>query len=114
MIPRKFRLSGRKNIEKVKSEGKFVQSDSFGLVYLDKSNDDKPRFGIIVSKKISSKATVRNKVKRMIRYNLMQLAARIKRGYDLMLLIKRNILDLDSLSFKKELESALKRESIIQ
>jgi ribonuclease P protein component len=113
MIPRKFRLSGRKNIENLRSVGKFLQSSSFGLFYNDNQNTDNPRFCIVVSKKISTKANIRNKVKRMVRFSIMQLAGKVKRGYDLMFLMKGSVLKLDTLSFKKELEDILIHEGII-
>ena len=114
MIPRKFRLTGRRDIEKIKKTGNMIQSASFALIWLSSGNESiNPRFGIIVSKKISTKATVRNKVKRSLRYILMQLVPQIKRGYDLMFLTKKNILDLDMQILKKEMETLLKKESIM-
>lgn len=114
MIPRKFRLSGKGNIEKVKRDGRSVQSDTFGLKYLKNSSDLNSRFGLVVSKKISAKAVIRNKIKRMIRYSFMQLAPAISEDYDILLFAKKNILGSSTASVLKELKESLEKEGIIK
>jgi ribonuclease P protein component len=114
MIPRKFRLTGKKEIDTIKSKGRLIQSTDFALLYLDSQDRNiNPRFGIIVSKKISTKATQRNQVKRKLRYVLMQLVPKIKRGYDLMFLTKTSILNQKTEELEKEISALLIKESIM-
>ena len=114
MIPRKFRLTGKKEIEVVKNRGRLIQSVNFAFVWLgERGRDGGPRFGLIVSKKISTKAVVRNQIKRRLRFILMQLAPRVKRGYDLLFLTKKSILGIAVPLLEKEVELVLTKEDII-
>jgi ribonuclease P protein component len=114
MIPRKFRLIGKKNIESVKTGGKMVSSLNFSVLWLkNEANDKNSKFGLIVSKKISAKAVKRNQIKRRLRFVLMQLAPKIKRGYDLLFLTKKGISDTDTASLRNEVELILKKEGIM-
>ena len=68
-LPKGERLHGRTTIAEVFSKGKRFGVDSFRVVWSIRKPDDLPtvRFGITVSKKISKKAVVRNRIKRCSR-----------------------------------------------
>lgn len=46
------------------------------------------RFGIVVSKKIDSKAVGRNKIKRLLRSSLIALNGKMSQGHDILLIVK--------------------------
>jgi ribonuclease P protein component len=65
------------------------------------SNNTDSRFGFIVSTKISKKAVVRNKIKRIIAESIRKRLPNIKKGQDIVFLIKPNVIKIT----KKELEN---------
>lgn len=94
MFVKKFRLRKNKDFERVwqKGEGYFLKE--IGLKV--KENDlDIPRFGFIVSKKISKKAVVRNKIKRRIRAIIREFFSEIIEGYDYVFFARPGIENLD-------------------
>lgn len=66
MLPKSNRLTKEKDFQEVFKKGKAIKSD-FLLFRVLKNNLNTNRFGFIVSKKVSSKATTRNKIKRRLR-----------------------------------------------
>src|SRR3989344_6458243 len=66
MLPKIHRLTKKKDFDVVFKGGKSV-GGAFLMVKILKSNLGESRFGFVVSKKVSPKATVRNKVKRRLR-----------------------------------------------
>lgn len=65
MLKRINRITSRKEFQEIKNNGVLKQFPYFGLINLIKSDFDK-KFGFIISKKISKKAVVRNKIKRFL------------------------------------------------
>jgi ribonuclease P protein component len=64
MFSRKHRLTRRDIAELKKSRTRPIQGEFFGLIYQPAVDDSK--FGLIISNKISKKATERNRVKRQL------------------------------------------------
>jgi len=81
MLPARNRLKKKKDFERVFKEG---QGFKQGFLYLKikKNNLKSSRFGFIVSKKISPKATIRNKIKRRLRELVKTKLPEIKKGID--------------------------------
>lgn len=52
-----------------------------------------PRFGFIVSKKVSGKAIKRNRIKRQVRSVIEQLLPRISPGYDILFIVHKTSLE---------------------
>lgn len=103
-LPRKNRLVGKKNFDKVFKEGKTVRG-SFLFIKKILNNQSASRFGLIISSKIFKKATERNRVKRII-YELIRLRIdKIKSGYDLVIIFK---IKTDERSLKEDLERLLR------
>ena len=83
MLPKIYRLKKRKDIEGVFEKGKRFKED-FLILKITKNALSQTRFGFIVSKKVSKKATLRNKIKRKLREIVSQ--KRIKKGIDILLI----------------------------
>jgi len=67
------------------------------------TKEEESRFGILVSNKISKKAVQRNKIKRQIREILRLKLAKIKSGYDIVVVTLPAILGKDY----EEIEAAI-------
>lgn len=100
-MERKYRL--RKNLEfkKVYSGGKNFWNRNLTL-YIKKNGLEESRFGITITKKVGN-AVVRNKIRRRIKEIYRLNFYRIKDGYDLIFIPKKNVLEISY----DELESAV-------
>jgi len=85
------RISKKKDFEEVRNKGRLYYSPFWGCLVLKTEGKEK-QFGIVVSKKISKRAVVRNKVKRLlseaIRRNMENLG---DKGYKGVFLVKQAI-----------------------
>lgn len=72
MLPKINRLSKENDFKKILHSGKDKRNDFLILKFL-KNNLEKNRFGFVIGKKVSNKATVRNKVKRRLRDSVRDL-----------------------------------------
>lgn len=82
MLPVKHRFKKKKDFERVLKEGRNVKWNGLALKYCPNSFGES-RFGIIVSKKVSKKAVLRNRTKRRIREVLRRELEKIKEGQDI-------------------------------
>ena len=81
-------LKNSKNFDRVFHDGQRFGNRHFQFYYL-KNRKSTNRLGIIVSKKVSKRAVVRNKVKRRIRASYQNELERIQQGYDLIIVAKK-------------------------
>lgn len=72
------------------------------------------RFAVVVAKKIDKRATVRNKIKRLVRSILQELYGSMITGLDLIFIGKKNILKTTSVQIKKNMENLLKKEGFLK
>ena len=81
MLTKANRLNNKKDIEGVLKKGRGFKED-FLILKTAKNNLNKTRFAFIVSSKVSSKATVRNKIKRKLSELVRIKLKKIKSGTD--------------------------------
>lgn len=93
--------------------GLSVEAPDF-VLKIRKNNNKLKRFGFIVSKKIDSRATVRNEIKRKLRSCIEQLLGKIESGNDLTFIIKKDILMRDKEEICKNVLDLLKRQQLIK
>lgn len=114
MLPLKNRLKKRKDIEKVVREGQKNQ-EGFLILKMTRNNLRESRFAFVVSRKVSKKATVRNKLKRRLREVIRLKIDEIKPGFDIVLIAlpgleKKDFSELETIINKTlEKTKALKR-----
>lgn len=113
MLAKKFRLKRKKDFEKVIEKGKHL-IENFLILKTLKNNLESSRIGFVVGKKISKKATVRNKIKRRLREVTRANIAKIKPGYDLIFLAKKGIERESLLELKKVVKSLLGKAKIFK
>jgi ribonuclease P protein component len=92
MLPQENRLKKKKDFEKVFKMGKGYRED-FLFLKTTKNNLKESRFGFIVSKKISNKAVIRNKIKRRLRAIIQKKIPRMKKGMDIVIVTLPGIED---------------------
>jgi ribonuclease P protein component len=108
MLPKTNRLFQKKDFVFLKNKGFRKQSQSFGLLYMTTSNANS-RVGIIVSNKISLKATERNKAKRRLREAVY--CQMPEKSFDLLFLAKKEILESTFAKINEEVKYILSQIS---
>lgn len=104
MLPKQYRLPLRKELLKIKKEGKLHPGKFFSLLVNNKGNENFSRFGFIISKKVHKKASKRNRVRRLLIESIRSCLPKIKPGFDYVFLAKKLIVDRKLLEIKKEVE----------
>ncbi|MDD3284886.1 MAG: ribonuclease P protein component [Patescibacteria group bacterium] len=112
MIAKKFRFGKKADFDRVfNSQNKFY-SNNFVLRFYKTKNLNN-RFSIVVSKKISKKAVVRNKIRRrvyeILRFNLEKM----KISYDIIFLVKKGVVDMEYFDIEKEIFYILKKSRLL-
>jgi len=112
-VNKKQRLRKNSDFRRVYNRGKSLASFSLVLYYYpNKENIDYNRFGFSISKKIG-KAVVRNKLKRRLR-EIMRLKTDLKKGYDLVIIVRRPAVNLDYAELRGEVDKLLKRAGLLE
>lgn len=115
MLPRENRLKKKKDFERVFRKGKGVKGNFLVLKILEKKeNKEEPRFGFIVSQKVSKKATLRNKIKRRLREAVRKNLKFLKKGIDGIFIALPGIKDKDFQKIKEEVEFLLKKTKVFK
>ncbi|MDP3784571.1 MAG: ribonuclease P protein component [bacterium] len=83
MLAKKFRLSSRRDIEKVLKKGRILKTDHFSMRFL-LNNLVSSRLGFIVSAKAARQAVGRNLLKRRAREIIRKKIKNFKKGYDVL------------------------------
>ena len=107
MLPKKFRLS-REEFKQVMSDGQMVPGRLMGVLILRAKGEGRrakelSKAGLIVSKKLSNKAVVRNKLKRRLRAALQSILPEIHSGLHLVVLPNRRALETTVEELKNEI-----------
>lgn len=120
MLPRANRLKHRRDFIAVYQKGIRRQTSHLALRALrfsEKAQQSQPqtptRIGIVVSQKVSKRATVRNRIKRQIRAALRQLLPRIARGWQLVIVVRPTAQECDSSKFLQELKQLLANAEVL-
>lgn len=108
MLPKLYRLRGQKNFKTIAEKGRSIFLKEIGLKYL-KNNLPYSRFAFIVSTKVEKKATFRNKIKRRLREIIQQNLKKIKPGFDILIITRPEIKNLNFWQIKEKLEKILGR-----
>ena len=96
MLTKKRRLTKRE-IQNVKDKGSFLGTPFFSLLYLkpEKSNLASSKFAFVLSRKVSKKATERNRTKRILAGSVRGLIKEIEEGYLVVFLVKKRAIGED-------------------
>lgn len=109
MLPQHERLKRRIDFDQLRQEGKRHNRRSLSLVVL-KSTEPERKAGFIVTKRLSKKAVIRNRIKRQMRAAYLLHRPHLKQGY-LFLFIARQAAMEGSFSHLESQMKALLREA---
>lgn len=110
-FPKKQRITRKIDFEKIFSQGKAVQN-SFFFMYALKNQLGFNRFASIVSSKISSKAVVRNKIRRRVLEASRKILNKINSGFDIIISVRPKVKDQKFSELEDSLIDILKKANI--
>lgn len=107
MLAKQYRLQKDRDFKSVFKKGKTLSGK---LLFLKvKKNDlQVSRFGLIIGKKISNKAVIRNRLKRQLREIIKNNLFNIKPGFDIVIITKPEIINKNYQEIKNDFEKLLK------
>ena len=97
MINFKYRFHGHGSLAYLYRNGKIERSNFLTVKYLPNQRRQLSRFSVVVSKKITKKAVVRNRIRRRIYEIIRQEIPNIKSVYDVVIII--NSLEINQLAY---------------
>ena len=103
MLAKQNRLTKQKDFEKIFKQARSFYSKRLG-VKAQVNQSALNRFGIIISTKISKKATERNRLKRQIRQAARELNKELKPGFDLVIMALPGFINQEYVIVKEEME----------
>lgn len=113
MLSNNNRLRADSDFKRVKDEGLLFQGENFAVAVLDRGDGQDSRFGFVVSTKISKSAVARNAVKRNLRSAVTEILPKVKRGVDIVFLVKPTIIGKSSGEIQSETERIMKSADLL-
>ena len=117
-LPKAHRLRDRKDYRAVYEQGIRRYSPHLTLIALPPLKDREAlipptMFGISISKKVSKKAVIRNRIKRQIKGAIRTYLQSIDPGWKVVIVVKPKAIECKYEHFLRELEELLKQTKII-
>jgi len=119
MLKKLYRITKKQDFDKFfgrefkKERGYSAVSDHLILKSL-KNGLEISRFAFVVSTKVDKRAIKRNLIKRRLREIIRLRLKKIRPGYDILLIAKKEILDLKYDELEKEVEMLLKKMKLLE
>lgn len=111
MLPRKARLRKREDFNLVYKKGKLISVKILKLFVYSK-DESLQRCGFSISKKISKKAVIRNKIKRRLSHAFREEHLKLKDNIDLIFVAKPEIVEQDFKYIKKSVIILLQKAKL--
>jgi len=113
MLKKVNRILKKKEFDNVFQNGKSAYFKILGIKAV-KNGKPESRFGVIISTKVSKKATNRNRIKRQIREIIRKNLDKIEKGYDFIIIVLPQIKEADFTLIKEILISTMLRLRLIK
>ena len=112
MLPKVFRITQEKDFSLIYRRGQRVSGNLLRLTVL-RTNQNATRFGFVIGKKESPKATARNRFKRILRAEVRERHKRIKTGYDVIIQGRSGSRTVAPAQLRAEFEKLLSKAKLI-
>ncbi len=107
MLPKHQRLVNGRDFKRVYQKGSFFSAPLFSLNWLINKTRN-TRVGVVVGKKISTKATERNSIKRKYREIIRKIYLDIPTGFDVIIVIKEKSKIVDFAEIERTIIEGIK------
>lgn len=112
MLRSEFRLKKSRDISRVFKRGSFGAAKELS-VKAASNNLPNSRVVVVVSKKVSKKAVVRNKIRRRVSGVLEADWKTVETGYDIVVTVREDVSDMSAAGLKAATLTALRRADVI-
>lgn len=112
-MQQQFRLAKREDFNRVFRSGKSSANRQFVVYALHNPGTAHFRVGISASKKLGG-AVVRNRLRRRVKEIMRHHAPEIARHYDLVVILRKPVVDMDYHAMEKSLLHVLRRASLLK
>lgn len=109
MLPKKYRLTDRQMFRKTLSKGNRINGNFFLLTSLYNVGTEEPRVGVVISKKISKKAVVRNRIKRVVYDSVRKFLEEVSKENTLVFLAKKPVAEATSEEVSNDIDNIMVR-----
>jgi len=114
MLPKKYRLPLRTELNRLKKTGQIYQGDFFGFLTTPQNPSlENSRFAFIVSNKIDKKAHHRNHLRRWLSAAILPLVLKIKPGFDGVFLAKKTATQANYSQIENDVKKIFKKVKLI-
>lgn len=108
MLAKKYRLDARARLQNAQT----YASPLFTL-RLNSTSNERSRIGIVVSKKVDKRATVRNRVRRRLSASIEELLPKFKKAVDMRFFVKLQAAESSKKELFQEVQTQLQRAEVI-
>ena len=111
--------ANRLNVDKYATDGRVAETaKADGLLIDDQGAGEKLSapsscFGISISKKVSKRAVVRNRIKRQLRAIIRDRLPDIRPGWQIVIVVRASAVECDFADFLRELDYLLKKLNVV-
>ena len=113
MLSKKNRLKKNKDFNKIFKKGKKINEEVLLLIIL-KNNLKETKVGVVINKKVSKKAVIRNKIKRRIYNSIRNKLPEIEKGFDFLIIVRPEIKEKSFFEINKIINKSLKKTEAIK
>lgn len=113
MLKKIYRITKDREYQAIYRRGRYQSTALFSVHYLP-SKKGVSRVGIVVSKKITKKATERNHLKRQVREIMLDIHPRIVSPFDIVITAKASSLTSKYDALKKNLSESFTKAGLIK
>lgn len=108
MLKRINRIGTKKEFEEVKEKGRAYQAPLLAMIIFKKEDEEK-KFGLVVSKRISKKAIIRNKIRRAVYEAIRGQLGKISSGVRGIVLVRTAIVGREVEEIEREIGEIIKK-----
>lgn len=108
MLASSNRLRKTRDISRVHSRGRFSNAENMTAKFV-KNGHPGSRIVVVVGKKISKKATVRNRIRRRLAAELNTQWETVPSGYDIVIMVRADISELPTAQVRAHISQLIKR-----
>ena len=114
MLARRLTLKKGTDFKRIQKEGKTIQSESFGLAFLNRGDSEASLYGFVISTKIAKESVARHRVARALSEAVRYLLTEIKPGYNVVFLAKPICLRKSTDELMREVRPILEKAKLLK
>ncbi len=112
MLAKDNRLTKKNDLGNVFKNGRAVRNDSLVFKFVENKRNN-PRFAFVISKKVSKKAVLRNRIKRIISESVRLKTRRLKKGIDGLFIVLPGVREEDFKKIDNVVERIFKQANLL-